>query len=79
MLDWAVAAHCPAHVLLTKADKLSRSKASAVLLATRKDLNGVATVQLFSALKRQGVEEARSVLSEMLGIVAGKKRGPGDR
>ncbi|MDH4029927.1 MAG: ribosome biogenesis GTP-binding protein YihA/YsxC [Chromatiales bacterium] len=79
MLDWAVAAHCPAHVLLTKADKLSRSKASAVLLATRKDLNGVATVQLFSALKRQGVEEARSVLSEMLGIIAGKKRGPGDR
>ena len=79
MLDWAVAARCPAHVLLTKADKLSRGKASAVLHATRKDLKGVATVQLFSALKHQGVEQARSVLSELLGLAAGKKRGPGDR
>ena len=78
MLDWAVAVRCPVHVLLTKADKLSRGKASATLHATRRDLGDAASVQLFSAPKRLGVEEARAVLDRMLGDGRTKKRGPGD-
>jgi len=55
------------HVLLTKADKLKRGQAAAELAQVRRELDGAATVQLFSALKRQGVAEARERLQEMLG------------
>jgi GTP-binding protein len=54
--------------LLTKADKLSRSQATAALAAARKILAEAATEQsdigiaLFSALKREGVDEAAVVL-----------------
>lgn len=66
MLSWAEYKQCPAHVLLTKADKLSRGKASAALHATRRELADNITVQLFSALKHTGVDEARAQLDEML-------------
>lgn len=66
MLAWAEAAGCPAHILLTKADKLSRGAGAATLLSVRKRLGEVATVQLFSALKGTGVEEARGVLDALL-------------
>jgi len=68
MLSWAEYKRCPAHVLLTKADKLSRGKASAALHATRRELGDSITVQLFSALKSTGVDEARAHLDEMLAI-----------
>ncbi len=48
-------------VLLTKADKLSRAEAAKVLSIVRLQAGG-GEVQLFSALKRQGVENAASVL-----------------
>jgi len=66
MLAMAEAVACPVHVVLTKADKLSRGKAAATLQATRKTLADRASVQLFSALKGQGVDEARAVLESML-------------
>jgi len=66
MLAMAEAVACPVHVVLTKADKLSRGKAAATLQATRKSLANRASVQLFSALKGQGVDEARAVLETML-------------
>ena len=62
MLDWAREAGCPVHILLTKTDKLSRGAGAAVLLSVRKAVGDAATVQLFSALKGTGVEEARSIL-----------------
>jgi GTP-binding protein len=68
MLDWAGHAGCPVHVLLTKADKLSRGKASATLQATRRTLGPAVGVQLFSALKGTGVEEARGALDVMIGL-----------
>ena len=71
MLGWAAAAGCPTHILLTKADKLSRGAGSAALHSVRRTLGGAATVQLFSALKGTGVEEARTVLDAFL-------RGPAD-
>jgi len=67
MLDLAEGIERPVHVLLTKADKLKRGKAAAELAQVRRELDGAATVQLFSALKRQGVAEARERLQEMLG------------
>ena len=68
MLDWAGHAGCPVHVLLTKADKLSRGKASAALQATRRTLGPAVGVQLFSALKGTGVDEARGALDSMIGL-----------
>ena len=69
MLDWFGHSGRPVHVLLTKSDKLSRSAASQTLLAVRKELNehwDNCTVQLFSSLKKQGVEEAEKVIGSWL-------------
>jgi len=54
------------HVLLSKVDKLSRSEADAVLRATRAQLAGRGSVQLFSALKGTGVAEAQDTLAAWL-------------
>ncbi len=66
MLSFADSVNLPVHVLLTKADKLKRGQASSALLQVQKELNGQASVQLFSAPKRQGVDEARKVLEDFL-------------
>lgn len=71
MLDWCDYYHLPAHVLLTKADKLKRGAQQSNLLATRKTLNknGMdATVQVFSALKLTGLEELVNKLNEWLDL-----------
>ncbi len=68
MLEWCMAAGLPCHILLTKADKLSRGAAKSVLLKVRKTLNPEApiTVQLFSSPARTGVDEARALLNRWL-------------
>ena len=69
MLDWAVAADMPVHVLLTKADKLKRGPASNALMAVRGQLAAAAelvSVQLFSAPKGSGLEELTGVLDAWL-------------
>lgn len=66
MLEFAKSVSLPVHVLLTKADKLKRGKAATALLQVRKELGDTATVQLFSALNRQGTDEARAVLERFL-------------
>jgi GTP-binding protein len=69
MLDWFGPTGKPIHVLLTKSDKLSRSEAMNTLAAVRKELQqtwGNCSVQLFSSLKKQGVEEAEKVISAWL-------------
>jgi GTP-binding protein len=70
MLAWCAETGLPVHVLLTKSDKLKRGPASASLLAVRRQLAAFhpqATVQLFSALKRNGIEEVRQVIAAWLG------------
>ena len=60
MLGWAVAASMPVHILLTKADKLKRGPAQNTLLSVRSELAAHAelvSVQCFSSLKLQGVDE----------------------
>ncbi|HEU4707964.1 MAG TPA: ribosome biogenesis GTP-binding protein YihA/YsxC [Methylophilaceae bacterium] len=69
MLDWFSPTGRPIHVLLTKSDKLSRSEANKTLMAVRKQLNQHwpnCTVQLFSSLKKQGVEEAEQIIGQWL-------------
>ncbi len=66
MLDWCATIGCPAHILLTKADKLKRGAAMTALLQARKETGAAVSAQLFSATKRTGVEEARSALEQLL-------------
>ena len=66
MLTFAASVDLQAHVLLTKSDKLKRGQAATALLQVRKELAGTATVQLFSALKKSGCDEAQEVLERFL-------------
>jgi GTP-binding protein len=59
MLGWAISATMPVHILLTKADKLKRGPAQNTLLSVQSRLREheeLVRVQLFSSLKRQGVD-----------------------
>ncbi len=66
MLAFAESVEVSVHILLTKADKLKRGKAATALLEVKKELEGSASAQLFSAHNRQGVAEAREVLERFL-------------
>lgn len=70
MLEWARKSDIPAHVLLSKADKLAFGAAKNELLKVqarmRKELRSNASVQLFSSPKRLGVEQAHEVLAGWL-------------
>ena len=69
MLDWALAAAMPVHILLTKADKLKKGPATSTLLKVRGELEPhreLVSVQLFSALKHSGHEQLLAVLNAWL-------------
>ena len=70
MLQWCQHAHMPVHILLTKADKLKRGAAMNSLLKVQKALTEQhqVSVQLFSALKKTGVEQAREILDAWLAM-----------
>jgi GTP-binding protein len=59
MLDWTRTQSLTTHLLLTKADKLSRSEAMRTLQQVQARTAGSATAQLFSAVTKTGVDEAR--------------------
>lgn len=59
MLEWTRSASLNTHLLLTKADKLSRSEAMTTLKQVQAKTQGAATAQLFSAVTKTGVDEAR--------------------
>lgn len=57
------------HVLLTKADKLSRSQGAAALASVRRECKAEgwpATVQLFSSLDKVGLDDARAAIGRLL-------------
>jgi GTP-binding protein len=57
------------HVLLTKADKLSRNEGASALAALRRECKAQgwpATAQLFSSLAKTGLDEARKILHGLL-------------
>ncbi|MBC9073850.1 YihA family ribosome biogenesis GTP-binding protein [Thauera sp. CAU 1555] len=71
MIGWFAPTGKPIHVMLTKSDKLSRNEANKTLFAVRKELAPLGervTVQLFSSLKKTGVEECEAVVAGWLGL-----------
>lgn len=73
MLDWNRAYARPVHVLLSKADKLGRGAARAAASAVKRELSRLDPaigVQVFSALTREGVDEARAVVARWLDLRA---------
>jgi GTP-binding protein len=74
MLDWFAPTGKPIHTLLTKCDKLTRQEATNTLRATQKAFadykaegyRGELTVQLFSAMKRVGLDEAHAKIESWL-------------
>ena len=85
LIDWFRPTGRPIHVLLSKADKLSRQEQTKALRSVKAELATwgdaeLYSVQLFSSLKKTGVEEAEAVLAGWLGIEkknAGKQKTPG--
>lgn len=75
MLNWFGPTGRPIHILLTKADKLSKSQAGAALRAVRKALQEAypqCSVQLFSSLKKTGAEEAEAIIGNWLNASGGQ-------
>ncbi|MGE5027388.1 MAG: ribosome biogenesis GTP-binding protein YihA/YsxC [Betaproteobacteria bacterium] len=69
MLHWFLPTGKPVHILLSKADKLGKQRATATLRAVRTELARTypnCTVQLFSSLRRMGLEEAEAVIGKWL-------------
>jgi GTP-binding protein len=69
MLEWCDHYQLPAHILLTKADKIKRGAQQNSKLKTQKQLKeaGInASVQIFSALKKTGLDELVFKLNDWL-------------
>ncbi|OTG87990.1 YihA family ribosome biogenesis GTP-binding protein [Acinetobacter sp. ANC 4558] len=72
MLEWAYSRNLFVHVLLTKSDKLNRGPASKVLQEVKVQLKKMKlqfSIQLFSSLNKQGLEELASVMAGRLNFV----------
>ncbi len=71
MIDWFSPSARPIHVLLSKADKLTRNEARSTQLEVTRQLQERAptgSVQLFSSVTRDGVEQAQRVICGWLGV-----------
>lgn len=75
MLEWFCPTGKPVHLLVTKCDKLNQSEKTITLKKVRHELKelqdtnpsfGKLTAQLFSSIKRIGLEEADAVICEWL-------------
>lgn len=69
MLEFCFATQLPCHLLLTKADKLSRGQSTQALAALRKQFAAQslhATAQVFSSSAGTGVDEAREAVMTLL-------------
>ena len=65
MIEWCAYSQKPLHILLTKADKLNYGSAKNTLLKVQrelKDLEVPVSVQMFSSLKRSGVDDIHQLL-----------------
>ena len=79
MLNWFASTGKPVHVLLSKADKLSRQEGQKTLREVRAELCDDAdnyTAQLFSSSKKQGMEEAEEIIGGWLGVSARAQKKP---
>ncbi|MRR52124.1 MAG: YihA family ribosome biogenesis GTP-binding protein [Rhodocyclaceae bacterium] len=71
MIEWFSPTGRPIHCLLTKADKLTRQEQAVVLREVKEacaDFKGQITAQLFSSLKKTGMDEVEKVVGGWLDI-----------
>ena len=74
LLNWCFEVRLPAHVLLSKADKLSRGAGASILRQVADELASAfpgepsPSVQLFSSLKKTGLDEIHTLLDEWLDL-----------
>lgn len=69
MIDWFAPTGRPIHCLLTKSDKLTRQEQTKTLRETRSALAERGTqisVQMFSSLKKTGIDEADAAIASWL-------------
>ena len=85
LIDWFRPTGRPIHILLSKSDKLSRQEQTKALRSVKAEVATwgdaqLYSVQLFSSLKKTGVEEAEAVLASWLEIEIKQKenKGPPD-
>jgi GTP-binding protein len=81
MIGWFAPTGRPIHCLLTKSDKLTRQEQTKTLRETRAALaeyGGQVTVQLFSSLKKTGMEEVEKVVGGWLEKEKPSATGGGD-
>jgi GTP-binding protein len=76
MIEWCRYCGRPIHIVVTKSDKLGRGAGKGVLLQVRQALRVKypdlpVSLQLFSALTRQGIDEAHGVLDNWLAVPRG--------
>ena len=79
MLEWFAQTGKPIHILLSKADKLTRQEQALALREVQAVLTRVASnfsLQLFSSLKKTGVAEAEAVLGDWLGMASREEAPP---
>lgn len=68
MIEWCQHTGLPLHILLTKADKLNYGAAKNTLLQVQKELSDISfplTIQLFSSLKKTGIDEVHKALDAL--------------
>lgn len=78
MIDWAINRHLPVHILLTKADKLSKGPMNSTVLQVRqhyKYVENLISVQPFSSLKKMGVDDLIKKLNEWMEMGIDKLEG----
>ena len=69
MIQWFAPTGKPIHILLTKADKLTRNAQAQALALVRRELadyTGQISVQLFSSLHKTGVDEVEHIVAPWL-------------
>ncbi len=72
MVEWCRHTNLPLHILLTKADKLTYGAAKNTLLQVQnelKDIHFPLSIQLFSSLKKTGVDEVHKALDHLFNLV----------
>ena len=66
MLDWGKTSQVPVAVLLTKADKLSKSAGLNELMKIKKSVPSTVPLILFSGPKKKGISEAQLLMVKWL-------------
>ncbi|MDR0776128.1 MAG: ribosome biogenesis GTP-binding protein YihA/YsxC [Azonexus sp.] len=86
LIDWFRPTGRPIHIMLSKADKLSRQEQTKALRSVKAEVATwgdaeLYSVQLFSSLKKTGVDEAEAVFANWLDIplLKPENKGPPDK